>query len=48
MCATPTSEAAARLESAARAGAAEDVAKLEMQLRAETRRAMEYLRARQG
>jgi len=47
MCATPTSEAAARLESAARAGAAEDVAKLEMQLRAETRRAMEYLRARQ-
>ena len=48
MCASSTSEAAARLESAARAGGAEDVAKLEMQLRAETRRAIEYLRARQG
>jgi signal transduction histidine kinase/ligand-binding sensor domain-containing protein/CheY-like chemotaxis protein/HPt (histidine-containing phosphotransfer) domain-containing protein len=48
MCASPTSEAAARLESAARAGAAEDVAILELQLRAETRRAMEYLRARQA
>ncbi|HEX3397738.1 MAG TPA: two-component regulator propeller domain-containing protein [Steroidobacteraceae bacterium] len=48
MCASPTSEAAARLESAARAGATEDVAKLELQLRAETRRAIEYLRARQG
>ena len=48
MCASPTSAAAARLESAARAGATADVAKLEMQLRAETRRAMEYLRARQG
>ena len=48
MCASLTSEAAARLESAARAGVAEDVAKLEIQLRAETLRAMEYLRARQG
>jgi signal transduction histidine kinase/ligand-binding sensor domain-containing protein/CheY-like chemotaxis protein/HPt (histidine-containing phosphotransfer) domain-containing protein len=48
MCASSTSEAAARLESAARSGAAADVAKLEMQLRAETRRAIEYLRARQG
>jgi signal transduction histidine kinase/ligand-binding sensor domain-containing protein/CheY-like chemotaxis protein/HPt (histidine-containing phosphotransfer) domain-containing protein len=48
MFAKPTSEAAARLESAARAGAAEDVAHLEMQLRAETRRAMEYLRVRRG
>jgi signal transduction histidine kinase/ligand-binding sensor domain-containing protein/CheY-like chemotaxis protein/HPt (histidine-containing phosphotransfer) domain-containing protein len=48
MCAGPTSEAAARLESAARVGAAEDVAKLELQLRAETRRAMEYLQARTG
>jgi signal transduction histidine kinase/CheY-like chemotaxis protein/streptogramin lyase len=48
MCASPTSEAAARLESAARAGAAEGVAELEMQLRAETRRAIEYLRARQA
>jgi signal transduction histidine kinase/ligand-binding sensor domain-containing protein/DNA-binding response OmpR family regulator len=48
MCASLASEAAARLESAARAGVAEDVAKLEIQLRAETLRAMEYLRARQG
>jgi HPt (histidine-containing phosphotransfer) domain-containing protein len=48
MCASLASEAAARLESAARAGVAEDVAKLEMQLRAETLRAMDYLRARQG
>jgi signal transduction histidine kinase/ligand-binding sensor domain-containing protein/CheY-like chemotaxis protein/HPt (histidine-containing phosphotransfer) domain-containing protein len=48
MCASPTSEAAARLESAASAGALEDVAKLEVQLRAETRRAMDYLRARKG
>ena len=48
MCAGLASEAAARLESAARAGVAEDVAKLELQLRAETLRAMEYLRARQG
>ena len=48
MCASPASEAAARLESAARAGVSEDVAKLEIQLRAETLRAMEYLRARQG
>jgi HPt (histidine-containing phosphotransfer) domain-containing protein len=48
MCASLASEAAARLESAARAGVAEEVAKLEIQLRAETLRAMEYLRARQG
>jgi signal transduction histidine kinase/ligand-binding sensor domain-containing protein/CheY-like chemotaxis protein/HPt (histidine-containing phosphotransfer) domain-containing protein len=48
MCASPTSEAAARLESAAGAGAAADIAELELQLRAETRRAMEYLRARKG
>jgi CheY-like chemotaxis protein/HPt (histidine-containing phosphotransfer) domain-containing protein len=48
MCASPTSEAAARLESAARAGATEDLAKLETQLRAETHRAFEYLRARRG
>ena len=48
MCASLTSEAAARLESAAHAGVAEDVAKLEVQLRAETLRAMEYLRARRG
>ena len=48
MCASLASEAAARLESAARAGVSEDVAKLEIQLRAETLRAMEYLRARQG
>ena len=48
MCAGLTSEAAARLESAARAGVAEEVARLEIQLRAETLRAMEYLRTRQG
>ncbi len=48
MCAGLASEAAARLESAARAGVAEEVAKLEVQLRAETLRAMEYLRARQA
>ncbi len=48
MCASLASEAAARLESAARAGVTEDVAKLELQLRAETLRAMEYLRARQA
>jgi signal transduction histidine kinase/ligand-binding sensor domain-containing protein/CheY-like chemotaxis protein/HPt (histidine-containing phosphotransfer) domain-containing protein len=48
MCAGPTSEAAALLESAARAGATEDLAKLEMQLRAETHKAIEYLRARRG
>jgi CheY-like chemotaxis protein/HPt (histidine-containing phosphotransfer) domain-containing protein len=48
MYASLTSEAAARLEFAAHAGAAEEVAKLEVQLREETLRAMEYLRARQG
>jgi signal transduction histidine kinase/ligand-binding sensor domain-containing protein/CheY-like chemotaxis protein/HPt (histidine-containing phosphotransfer) domain-containing protein len=48
MHASLASEAAARLESAARAGVAEDLAKLEIKLRAETLRAMEYLRARQG
>ena len=48
MCASSTSEAAARLESAARSGAAEDIVNLEMQLRVETRRAMDYLRTRQG
>jgi CheY-like chemotaxis protein len=48
MCASLASEAAARLESAARAGVTEDVAKLELQVRAETLRAMEYLRARQA
>ncbi len=48
MCASLASEAAARLESAARTGAAEDVAKLEIQLREETLRAMQYLRSRQG
>ena len=48
MCAGPASEAAARLEAAARAGAAEDLVKLELQLRSETRRAMEYLQARTG
>jgi two-component system, sensor histidine kinase and response regulator len=46
MCASLASEAAARLESAARAGAVHDVSELEAQLRAETHRAMEYLRAR--
>jgi HPt (histidine-containing phosphotransfer) domain-containing protein len=48
MCAGATSAAAALLESAAHAGAIEDLAKIEMQLRAETHRAIEYLRARRG
>jgi signal transduction histidine kinase/CheY-like chemotaxis protein/streptogramin lyase len=48
VCANLASEAAARLESAARGGIPGDVAELEMQLRVETRRAMEYLRAQNG
>jgi signal transduction histidine kinase/ligand-binding sensor domain-containing protein/CheY-like chemotaxis protein/HPt (histidine-containing phosphotransfer) domain-containing protein len=46
MHASSTSEAAARLESAARSGAVRDVPQLETQLRAETQRAIDYLRAR--
>jgi CheY-like chemotaxis protein len=46
MHANSTSEAAARLESAARSGAVRDVPQLETQLRAETQRAIDYLRAR--
>jgi signal transduction histidine kinase/DNA-binding response OmpR family regulator/streptogramin lyase len=44
--ASPTSEAAARLESAARSGAVQDVTQLEQQLRLETQRAFDFLRAR--
>ncbi len=46
MHATLTSEAAARLESAARAGAIDDVSQFETQLRSETQRAFDYLRSR--
>jgi len=45
--AQPASEAAGRLEQAARAGAADQVSQLEEQLRREAGRAREYLRARQ-
>ena len=46
MHATLTSEAAARLESAARAGAIDEVSQFETQLRSETQKAFAYLRSR--
>jgi signal transduction histidine kinase/ligand-binding sensor domain-containing protein/DNA-binding response OmpR family regulator len=48
MRARATSEAAARLEAAARAGDMTQLAPLETRLRSETGRAMDYMRARQG
>jgi hypothetical protein len=48
MRAESASSAAARLEAAARAGAADQLAELEEQLRWEAGRAKEYLRSRQS
>jgi HPt (histidine-containing phosphotransfer) domain-containing protein len=48
MCARVTSEAAALLEAAARAGDTSNLAALEARLRSETGRAIDYMRARQA